>query len=382
MEIDEFKILVVDDNPKNVELLANLLYEKGYDVEYALTGPNALTLVASEDFDLILLDIMMPGMDGFEVCKRIKKDTNNSEIPIIFLTAKTDIESIEKAFKYGGLDYVNKPFNSNELLARVKTHVELKVSKDKLKKVNDWLEERVFERTAELEKSMAILENKNYELEQFAYIASHDLQEPLRTVSSFVDLLEQEHGGKLKGNASKYLYFILESTERMRNLISGLLEYSRIGREKIVEQVDCNEILTLVLDDLQTIIIEKKAIIESEKLPVLNAHPSELKQLFQNLISNALKFSREDTPPVINIFALKQENGWEFKIKDNGIGIEEKFFEKIFIIFQRLHNVHEYEGTGIGLAHCRKIVEMHDGKIWVESESNEGSTFYFTINMQ
>jgi light-regulated signal transduction histidine kinase (bacteriophytochrome) len=325
---------------------------------------------------------MMPGMDGFEVCKRIKKDTNNSEIPIIFLTAKTDIESIEKAFKYGGLDYVNKPFNSNELLARVKTHVELKVSKDKLKKVNDWLEERVFERTAELEKSMAILENKNYELEQFAYIASHDLQEPLRTVSSFVDLLEQEHGGKLKGNASKYLYFILESTERMRNLISGLLEYSRIGREKIVEQVDCNEILTLVLDDLQTIIIEKKAIIESEKLPVLNAHPSELKQLFQNLISNALKFSREDTPPVINISALKQENGWEFKIKDNGIGIEEKFFEKIFIIFQRLHNVHEYEGTGIGLAHCRKIVEMHDGKIWVESESNEGSTFYFTINMQ
>lgn len=233
--------------------------------------------------------------------------------------------------------------------------------------------------TYELKKSVASLVNKNKELEQFAYIASHDLQEPLGTVSSFVELLHQEYQGELDDKANQYIRFIKESTERMRNLMKGLLEYSRIGQQKTTEMVDCNEILKAVLEDFQTDIYEKKAKIESKQLPKLQAYPIELKQLFQNLISNALKYSKQNAPLVINISAHQYNGGWQFEFKDNGIGIDEKFKEKIFVIFQRLHNKSEYRGTGIGLAHCRKIVEMHHGKIWVESAPNIGSEFCFTL---
>lgn len=239
----------------------------------------------------------------------------------------------------------------------------------------------IAQRTAELEESLAILEGKNFELEQFAYISSHDLQEPLSTVSSFAELLDQEYRGKLDNNADTYLQFILDSTSRMRNLIHGLLEYSILGKGRTAERVDCNEILKLVLEDLQGVISEKQGKVESELLPTLNAHPIEMKQLFENLISNALKYCREGVLPVINISSRKQNGTCEFKFKDNGIGIDEKFYEKIFVIFQRLHNNQDYEGTGIGLAHCRKIVELHNGRIWVESIPNKGSEFYFTIKM-
>ncbi len=381
MENNAHKILIVDDNDKNIQVLANFLIEENYDVDYALNGFDALDLINSEDFTLILLDIMMPEMDGFEVCKRIKEREKKNEIPVIFLTARTDIDSIEKAFEHGGQDYLTKPFNSNELLARVKTHIELKTNRDKLKNTNKWLEKKVAERTAELEQSMAILESKNNELEQFAYISSHDLQEPLRTVSSFVELLDQEYRGKFDDNADIYIRFILESTNRMRNLIHGLLEYSILGKGRAAERVDCHEILRLVLEDFQVVISESQGEIESGPLPTLNAYPIELKQLFGNLIGNALKYCREGVSPIINISSRKQDDTWEFKFKDNGIGIDEKFYETIFIIFQRLHNKQDYEGTGIGLAQCRKIVELHNGKIWVESIRDKGSEFYFTIKM-
>jgi len=242
-------------------------------------------------------------------------------------------------------------------------------------------EERLVEKATELEDSLEILEGKNHELEQFAFIASHDLQEPLSTVSSFVELLNQEYRGKLDDDAHTYLRFILESTQRMRNLIHGLLEYSRLGKGRSIERVDCNEILKSVLEDLQGVISEKQGKIKRDPLPTLNGHPVELRQLFANLIGNALKYCKEGVTPVINISSRKQNGIWEFKFKDNGIGIDEKFHEKIFIIFQRLHNNQDYEGTGIGLAHCRKIVELHNGRIWVESIPDKGSEFYFTIKM-
>ena len=240
-------------------------------------------------------------------------------------------------------------------------------------------EEKMAARTAELERSMTLLENKNKELEQFTYIASHDLQEPLQTVSSFVELLKEEYQDILDDNAGQYIDFIDQSTERMKNLISGLLDYSRIGREKIRSTVDCNEILGHILDDLRTVIAESGAKIESGHLPILRAYPTELGQLFQNLIGNAIKFVRPGVSPLITIFCQQQDEGWLFEFKDNGIGIEEKHRERIFIIFKRLHSRKEYEGTGIGLAHCRKIVELHHGKIWVEPVPNEGSKFCFTI---
>ena len=240
---------------------------------------------------------------------------------------------------------------------------------------------KLLKKTTELEQSLKTLEKKNNELEQFAYIASHDLQEPLRTVTSFAELLNLEYRGKLDDDADTYLNFILESTNRMRDLIHGLLEYSILGKGRTVQKVDCNEILKFVLEDFHGVIAAKQGRIESGPLPTLNAYPIELKQLFENLISNALKYNREGVPPIINISSQKQDGTWVFKFKDNGIGINEKFYEKIFVIFKRLHNKQDYDGTGIGLALCRKIVELHNGKIWVESIPHKGSEFYFTIRM-
>ncbi|MDN5210610.1 ATP-binding protein [Fulvivirgaceae bacterium BMA12] len=224
------------------------------------------------------------------------------------------------------------------------------------------------------------LNTQNQELEQFNYIVSHDLQEPLRTISSVIHLMELEYGKKLGKEGDQYLTFISEASDRMRTLIKSLLNYSRLGEEdRPLEKVDCNMLAEEVIQSLDAIIRENQAIITVDTLPVLYAYRVEMMQLFQNLLSNAIKFHKKDAPPEISISANKEGAYWKFSFTDKGIGIEEEYREKIFVIFQRLHSKGEYEGTGIGLAHCKKIVEMHQGKIWVESETGEGSTFHFTI---
>ncbi|MEO6454345.1 MAG: PAS domain S-box protein, partial [Ginsengibacter sp.] len=223
------------------------------------------------------------------------------------------------------------------------------------------------------------LEQKNKELEQFAYVASHDLQEPLRTTISFVELFKKQYYGKLDSKGNKYLDYIAEASDRMRVLIKDLLDFSRIGHNKDAEEVDCNLILQNVITDLDKAIKDSNAEIKSDYLPVISGYATELKQLFQNLIFNSIKFRKQNTAPRIEITAEKKNDYWQFAFTDNGIGISQEHYERIFIIFQRLHTRSEYKGSGIGLSHCKKIVELHHGKIWVNSIRNEGSTFYFTI---
>jgi len=223
------------------------------------------------------------------------------------------------------------------------------------------------------------VERKNKELEQFAYVASHDMQEPLRTISSFVDLLHKQYQGQLDDTADKYMSFILQAADRMKVLIVDLLEYSRIGKKKNLSSLDCNQLLSEVLDDLQVAISEADAHITADSLPTILAYPIEMKQIIQNLITNAIKFRKKDIPPCIHIYAQPLESHWQFTISDNGIGIDPKHNERIFAIFQRLHTRTEYEGSGIGLSNCKKIAELHGGKIWVESQVGEGSQFHFTI---
>ena len=220
---------------------------------------------------------------------------------------------------------------------------------------------------------------KNKELEQFAYIASHDLQEPLRTTASFVELLQRQYKGRLDENADKYLTYLVNASDRMQVLIKDLLDYSLIGSKKTFKKIDCNVLIQEVLMDLGIAIQESKTDIQVEKLPLINGYDIEIKQLFQNLITNAIKFRKKDVVPQIKISANKKDTAWEFAIKDNGIGINEQHKDRIFVIFQRLHTRTVYEGSGIGLSHCKKIVELHDGKIWLESQPGEGTTFYFTI---
>ncbi|OQP51162.1 PAS domain-containing sensor histidine kinase [Niastella yeongjuensis] len=256
--------------------------------------------------------------------------------------------------------------------AAIRDISEKKRLEKEIREANITLEKKVHKRTAELE-------IKNKELEQFAYVASHDLQEPLRTTSSFVQLLRKQYYGRLDENADRYIDYVIQSSDRMKTLIKDLLDYSRIGREKQFEPVNCNLALTEVLADLAKVIKENQAEIVAGPLPVVNAFPTELKLLFQNLISNSIKFQKQGVAPHIEISTRKQSGHWHFQFRDNGIGIDKQYQQRIFIIFQRLHNRSVYEGSGIGLAHCKKIVELHGGRIWVESELGMGSTFHFTI---
>lgn len=222
------------------------------------------------------------------------------------------------------------------------------------------------------------LKRSNEELEQFAYVASHDLQEPLRAVTSYTQLLAQRYQGNLDTKADKYINYVVDGASRMQQLINDLLAYSRLGtRAQEFEVADCNAAVAQSLSNLQIAIAEKQAIITCESMPTVMADEFQLVQLFQNLIGNAIKFCQD--VPIIQIAAIIQDNEWLFSVRDNGIGIDSEYADRIFIIFQRLHSRREYLGTGIGLAICKRIVERHSGRIWVESQSGEGATFYFTI---
>ncbi|MDP1744718.1 MAG: ATP-binding protein [Bacteroidota bacterium] len=223
------------------------------------------------------------------------------------------------------------------------------------------------------------LTRSNEELEQFAYLSSHDLQTPLLTISNFVGLLEKTYSGKVDENTKIYFKFILTATSKMQNMIKDLQEFSRVGKNISFTAVDCNKILKETIDDLGLFIKESNAKITSAILPMLKGDSIRLKQLFRNLIGNAIKFRKKNSTAEVTITVEEKSTEYLFGVKDNGIGIEEQHLNKLFSIFQRLHSDDEYPGTGIGLAICKKIVDLHGGKIWVESKLGEGSTFYFSI---
>ncbi len=228
------------------------------------------------------------------------------------------------------------------------------------------------DRTAELQRS-------NQELQQFAHVVSHDLQEPLRMVSTYVQLLAERYRGQLDTNADEFIDYAVEGVARMHQLILDLLEYSRVQtRAKAFTAASCEEILARVLSNLRTMITDKAAMVTYDRLPTVTGDASQLNQIFQNLLSNALKFHGQE-PPQIHIAAERKNDEWVFSVRDNGIGVDSKHAERIFVIFQRLHTHREYPGTGIGLAICKRIIEYHGGRIWVESEVGKGSTFYFTL---
>ncbi|NLR91456.1 sensor histidine kinase [Flammeovirga agarivorans] len=221
--------------------------------------------------------------------------------------------------------------------------------------------------------------HKNKEQEQFIYIASHDLQEPLNTVMSFSNVLNDKYYDVLDERGRKCLTYVHQASARMSALVKALLDYGRLGKNREKEEIDCNVMLNDIIMDLDERIQTSHAKITIGELPIINGYKNELRMLFQNLLTNAIKFRREGHPPQITISAQKEDKSWTFYVQDNGIGIAEEHKQKVFTIFQRLHTTSEYEGTGIGLAHCNKIIDLHHGKLWLESELNKGSTFYFNL---
>ena len=251
-----------------------------------------------------------------------------------------------------------------------------------LKVINVEKEQEIVAKEAAIENADLLNESltaKNQQLDHFAYVASHDLQEPLRTVSNYLEIFQEDFPERLDGEATMYFNFINSAVERMRNLISGLLSFSRIGTSGKVEDIDLNQTLSKIKDDFSSLIEEKEILIESDVLPVVTGHRIEIKQLFQNLISNAIKFTKPEVAPHIKISCDSTDNYYNFHITDNGIGVPDKDFTKIFDMFSRLHSAKVYEGQGIGLAFCKKIVELHHGNIWVTSKFGEGTTFHFTL---
>jgi PAS domain S-box-containing protein len=489
-------ILIVDDVPSNLLALSSCLAPLGHEMVLAHSGEEALGEVLRHDFAVILLDVVMPGMDGFETASLIRQRDRSRLTPIIFLTAGDRLsEQILRGYSVGAVDYIHKPVNPEILQSKVRVFAELHEKSQRLL----WLEQRehdrrlaevqaqrnrffsisldmmciagldgrfqemnpawesclgippaslqdalLFDLVHEDDREMAraaweglgrqegramfecrcrhsdgtyrwlswhvqavrrerccyaavrditgmkeALEQLschardlsliNADLEQFAYIAAHDLREPLRMVASCVMLLERRLRGTVAPENDELIRFAVEGSRRMHQLIGDLLSYSRLRREEhAAEPVDVGRIVEMALFNLRQAIEESRAAVQVGVLPSLRGHPAQLQVLFQNLIENALKY-RGEAPPEIRIQARSSEEGWEFSVQDNGIGIKPQHHDRVFRIFQRLHDRVTHPGSGMGLAIAKKVVERHGGRIWLDSGPGEGTTFYFTI---
>ena len=374
-------ILMVDDRADNLLALEAILQPLQHPLVRAMSGEEALRRLLSEDFAVILLDVQMPGLDGFETAAHIKRREKTRHIPIIFLTAMSrEIHHQLRGYGAGAVDYLAKPFEPEVLRAKVAVFLELHEKTELLRRQSALLKERLEERDraqAALARQATELERSNAELEQFAHVVSHDLQEPLHTMAGFLDLIAESD--KLDDETRLYIERALAGADRMRRLILDLLEYSQVSTKgQELAPTDTGAVFEEVLSNLHAPIEESGAAITHDELPVVMGDAWQLGQLFQNLVDNALKFRAGDSPE-IHIGAERTEDEWLFSVRDNGIGIDPRYAVHIFTVFQRLHGRGEYDGTGIGLAICRKIVERHGGRIWVESDEGSGATFYFTL---
>lgn len=414
MSLNTYTILIVDDVPSDLTILSRVLKSRGWNILFANNGLNAISLAQKSLPDIILLDANLLGMDALETCQRLKSNSQTQNIPVIFITDYIDIETKIKGFRLGAVDYISKSFELQKIIARIQVQIKAEpmqqinkqqnqrlkseiaqhiVTQKKLinphikeQELNEQLEAKVAEKTAEILQKNRELETKNQELqrsnielESFAYAVAHDLQAPLRSIKMFAQLLAQEYQELLQGHPQEYLEYITSGAERMETLIHDLLAYSRAGKnEQTWIPVSLKEVVNTALCNLEAMIRESQAIVKVGNLPTLIINPTEITQLFQNLISNGIKFCPQKQP-LIEIGAFYHRDKWQIFVKDNGIGIDPKYHQQIFQVFQRLHSEDDYPGTGIGLSICQKIIKHHGGKIWLKSEPNKGSTFYFTL---
>jgi signal transduction histidine kinase len=398
-------ILIVDDNQQNIFSLKALLTLHNFEVDTALSGEEALKKILKKTYSLIILDVQMPEMDGFEVAEAISGYSKSKDIPIIFLSAvNTHKKFVTKGYTSGGIDYLTKPFDPDIMMLKVKTFYKLSEQTRQLrdlekqlrgeielrKNAESLLEKKVQERTRQLLSANKRLEQSNRELQQFAFVASHDLQEPLRKIQTFSNIALQKHLSdteRLKADLTR----ICDSAGRLRTLIHDLLDYSKIFAEDVFLPVDLNQIVEEVLYDLEIHNNGKQCDIDVSPLPQIEAISFQVRQVFQNLISNAVKFARPDAKCIVKITGeLVAEKSFEappsssgkycrILVQDNGIGFSNNFRHQIFDIFQRLNDRSSYEGTGIGLSIVKKVVERHDGLITASGVENEGATFTIVL---
>ena len=362
------RVLVVDDNPDLRTYVANLLAPT-CRVFTAADGIEALEAIRADLPDIVLSDVMMPRLDGFGLVRELRADPRTSSIPVILLSARAGEESAVQGLDAGSDDYLVKPFSARELLARVRTHVALSRAR------REW--------TAELERTNRSLEAVNGELEAFSYSVSHDLRAPLRHVIGFAQLLEEHARETVDERGRQYLRTITKSANHMARLIDDLLAFSRLGRGELAKRrVDLNvlvhEVCTQVME--QEIATGRVVRWQIDDLNDVKADPALLRQVFVNLLSNALKYSATRVPTQIEVASRAESDGSVVVlVRDNGVGFDMAYKDRLFGVFQRLHPADEYPGTGIGLANVKRIIHRHGGRVWAESEPDQGATFYFSL---
>jgi len=357
------RALLVEDKPADVELALCALRQSGFDAtgDVAQTAEEFAALVRKNSYDVVLADYKLPSWTGMESVELLRRE--GLDVPVIVMSGALGELTAVECIKQGAADYVLK-----DHMARLPQSVRRAMREKKLR------EDHV--------RSQQELARSNRELEQFAYLASHDLQEPLRMVATYTQLLAECYSGKLDDKADKYIQYAVEGALRMEKLVQDLLAFSRVGREDgALRSTDCNAVLKSALQNLEVAFRESGAVVESDPLPVVMANYSQLMQVFQNLIGNAIKF-RSRAPLIIHVSAEPNAREWIFSVRDNGIGIAAEHIESVFIIFLRLHTRAQYPGSGIGLSICKKIIEQQGGRIWIESEPGQGSIFKFTLPLQ
>jgi signal transduction histidine kinase len=406
----DIKILLVDDREDNLFSIETILEKDNYTIVKARSGRDALkVLLHQQDFSLILMDVQMPELNGFETATIIYERDKLKNIPIIFITAFSyDEDYIFKGYRTGGVDYIYKPIKPELLRMKVSVFVELYrknqqllLHEKKLLAANRSLQKEIEERKTSEEKirllngqlvnNNAHLKAINEELDRFAYVASHDLQEPLRKIMVFSDKILMKEN--MDEETEKYFKKIINSSKRMQMLINDLLSFSRQSiSSSDFERTDLNKLAREAITELEIEVEKSNAKIHLGELPVVWAIPSLMKQLLHNLVSNAVKFRKKGVDPIIQIEAKKMygsdqslpvnSNGHKYhkvSVSDNGIGFDPKYSDEIFMVFKRLNSYHEYEGTGVGLSICKKIIEKHNGSIIAQSEPGKGSTFSFVL---
>lgn len=406
------KILLVDDREDNLMSIEAILAPGGYQFVKANSGRQALKVLLTEfDFAIILMDVKMPNLNGFETASLIYEREKLRHIPIIFITANNyGDENVFKGYQSGAIDYIFKPFNPDVLRAKVGVLIDLYKKnrllleqEKKLIAINKSLEREIAEKKNSEEKikllnrklleNIANLESANKDLERFAFMASHDLQEPLRKIRMFSDRLLTK-SKNVSDDDAKIVNKIQQAAERMQVLIVDILSFSKVSNDKssFVES-DLNVVIKDVLTDLEDEINANNATVSIQPLPSLHVRPTLMRPLFQNLISNALKYRKKDEGVNIDIrsevsFGISERDKnlvnkyCRIFITDNGIGFDQKYAEEIFGMFRRLHHNGEYSGTGVGLALCKKIAELHHGFISARSKINEGSTFIVSFPLK